>query len=238
MEGPWGLSRYGAGPHPTAAYYEAPARARLRSSVVARFAGPPPMRGPPWGGLRAPPGSRLFPVLPRPAFSRFFPFVPAFRGLLSCVGARALDTIETSATFRGARPDFSGFCSPRPPPRGGLLPPPTLFVPARARVCFRLGCRARPARVPPAAPFSRAGPPRPFARPCAASGRARPCVCGPHPAGGGSDWLQAKKISEKFVADVDKCEKMWYNNKQGGRWRAHPVAEQHTIPSSERSYMT
>ena len=86
MEGPWGLSRYGAGPHPTAAYYEAPARARLRSSVVARLPSPPPMRGPPWGELRAPPGSRLFLVLPRPAFSRLCPFVPAFRGLLSCAG--------------------------------------------------------------------------------------------------------------------------------------------------------
>ena len=92
------------------------------------------------GGLRAPPGSLLFPVRPRPAFSRFFPFVPAFRGLLSCVGARALDTIETSATFRGARPDFSGFFSPRPP---------RLFRLVRVFVSGSGVGPARPASLPP-----------------------------------------------------------------------------------------
>lgn len=83
-----------------------------------------PCGAPPGGGLRAPPGSRLFPVLPRPAFSRFFPFVPAFRGLSHCAGARALDTIETSATSAGARPGFVGVLLPPTPSPGGPPPAP------------------------------------------------------------------------------------------------------------------
>lgn len=108
------------------------------------------MRGPPWGGLRAPPGSRLFLVRPRPAFSRLFPFVPAFRGLLYCVEARALDTIETSATSWFARPGFVGVCSPRPPPRGSRRPPPTLLdCGSRGFVCGSCVGPGRPASLPP-----------------------------------------------------------------------------------------
>lgn len=144
------------------------------------------MRGPPWGGLRAPPGSRLFPVLPRPAFSRFFPFVPAFRGLLSCVGARALDTIETSATSWFARPGFVGVCSPRPPPRGSRRPPPTLFASGRAglfaaRVSGPAGPRPSHRSVLPA------GPSPSFGAACAAFMRASVRLRAPPWAGGKKD---------------------------------------------------
>lgn len=108
------------------------------------------MRGPPWGRLRAPPGSRLFLFCRVACFARFCPFVPAFRGLLSCVGARALDTIETSATSWFARPGFVGVCSPRPPPRGSRRPPPTLLDSvSRGFVCGSSVGPGRPASLPP-----------------------------------------------------------------------------------------
>ena len=112
--GPWGLSRYRAGPHPTAAHlFVCGSRA---SALLSRrsVCGPTSHAGPPLGGFAGVARFPIVPVLPRCLFCPFLPVCARVSWLVFLRrGAGALDTLETSATTGGA-----------PWVCGGLLPPP------------------------------------------------------------------------------------------------------------------